>query len=191
MTLLGLGRGRLVCVAGAGHRCALVLDRCGGDSARPQPIFTGMLVADSFTVVLRVLLLLFAMLFATFTQIAGGLRRRRHDRVLRAHARRAAGHVPDDLGQPHADRVAGRRDGQRALLRAGRHAAEPAQEQRSRLEIRRFRRRHGRRDALRHQPAGRRARLGPPADDGRPAGRIAPRAGAGPPTRRWCWSSAA
>ncbi len=35
------------------------------------PIFTGTLVSDSFTVVLRGLLLLFAILFTTFTQIAG------------------------------------------------------------------------------------------------------------------------
>ena len=54
------------------------------------------------------------------------------DRVLRADARRHAGHVPDDLGQPRADRLAGRRDGQRALLRAGRHAAAPPHEQRGR-----------------------------------------------------------
>jgi NADH-quinone oxidoreductase subunit N len=36
-----------------------------------KAIFTGALVADSFTVVLRGLLLLFTILFATFTQIAG------------------------------------------------------------------------------------------------------------------------
>ena len=48
------------------------------------------------------------------------------------------------------------------------------QEQRGGAEVRRLRRRHGRRDALRHQPAGRRARLGPPADHGRPTGRAAP-----------------
>jgi len=35
------------------------------------PIFTGALVSDSFTIVLRGLLLLFAILFSTFTQIAG------------------------------------------------------------------------------------------------------------------------
>ncbi len=37
-----------------------------------QPIFTGALLADSFTVVVRGLLLLFAALWTTFTQIAGG-----------------------------------------------------------------------------------------------------------------------
>ena len=36
-----------------------------------KAIFTGVLVADSFTVVLRGLLLLFAILFTTFTQMAG------------------------------------------------------------------------------------------------------------------------
>ena len=51
---------------------------------------------------------------------------------------------------------------------------QPAQEQRGRLEIRRVRRRHGGGDALRHEPAGRRARLGPPADDDRPPGGVVP-----------------
>ncbi len=36
-----------------------------------KAIFSGMLVSDSFTAGMRVLLLLFALLFATFTQIAG------------------------------------------------------------------------------------------------------------------------
>lgn len=36
-----------------------------------QPIFTGMLVYDSFTIYLRVVLLLFAVLFAIFTRISG------------------------------------------------------------------------------------------------------------------------
>ncbi len=49
-----------------GHRA-----RSGfGGSATPA-IFTGMLLADSFTVVLRFLLLLFAILFTTFTQMTG------------------------------------------------------------------------------------------------------------------------
>jgi NADH-quinone oxidoreductase subunit N len=35
------------------------------------PIFTGMLVFDTFSVYMRGLLLLFALLFATFTQTSG------------------------------------------------------------------------------------------------------------------------
>ena len=68
---------------------------------------------------------------------------------------------------------------------------QPAQEQRGRPEIRRLRRRHGGRDALRHEPAGGRARLGPPADDDRSTGRVAPEPAASRPARRRCWSSAA
>ena len=37
----------------------------------PQPIFTGMLVLDSFGIVLRTLLMLFAVLFITFTRVSG------------------------------------------------------------------------------------------------------------------------
>ena len=39
--------------------------------AEPRSIFTGALAADSFTVVMRGLLLLFTILFTTFTQMAG------------------------------------------------------------------------------------------------------------------------
>ena len=54
-----------------------------------------------------------------------------------------------------------------------------AEKQRGRLEVRRFRRRHGRSDALRAELAVRVARLGAPAHDDRPPGRADPRA-AGP-----------
>ncbi|MGO9112036.1 MAG: NADH-quinone oxidoreductase subunit N, partial [Thermoguttaceae bacterium] len=37
----------------------------------PQPIFTGLLVLDGFGVVMRSLLMLFAMLFVTFTRVSG------------------------------------------------------------------------------------------------------------------------
>jgi NADH-quinone oxidoreductase subunit N len=42
-----------------------------GQAETSLSIFTGVLVSDSFTVVLRGLLLLFALLFTTFTQVAG------------------------------------------------------------------------------------------------------------------------
>ncbi len=41
-----------------------------GVPAVGTPIFTGTLISDSFTVVLRVVLMLFAILFVAFTQIA-------------------------------------------------------------------------------------------------------------------------
>ncbi|MEI8372715.1 MAG: NADH-quinone oxidoreductase subunit N [Planctomycetota bacterium] len=37
----------------------------------PQPIFTGLLVLDSFGIVIRSLLMLFAVLFVTFTRVSG------------------------------------------------------------------------------------------------------------------------
>ncbi len=104
----------------------------------------------------------------------GHPRSRRGPRRLLAGARRHAGHVHHGLGQPPAHGLPGRRDGQRAVLRPGRPAQGPPQEQRSRAEVRRLRRRHGRHHALRHQPAGRRARLGPLAHHGHPPGRAAP-----------------
>jgi len=39
--------------------------------AEPQPIFTGLLVFDGFSIFMRSLLLAFALLFTTFTQVAG------------------------------------------------------------------------------------------------------------------------
>ena len=104
-------------------------------------------------------------------------------------AGRDAGHVPHGLGQSPADGLPGRRNGQRAVVRPGRHAQGPPAEQRGGAEVRRLRRRRRRRHALRHQPAGRRARLGPPADDGRPPGRAARsrRTRQRSATRTWCW----
>ena len=108
---------------------------------------------------------------------ADGRRRRpgRHDRVLRADARRAGGHVPDDLGQPHVDRAAWAWRWPACRATCWPACSGNAQEQRGRPEVRRVRRRHGRRDALRHEPAGGRARLGPPADHDRSTGRVDPK----------------
>ena len=64
------------------------------------------------------------------------------------------------------------------------------QEQRGGAQVCRLRRRHRRRHALRHQPAGRRARLVPPADDGRAAGRLLLRPARSAERARWCWCSA-
>ena len=41
------------------------------DPPAPQEIFTGLLVLDSFSIVMRGLLMLFAVLFVTFTRISG------------------------------------------------------------------------------------------------------------------------
>jgi NADH-quinone oxidoreductase subunit N len=62
ITLLGLGAALCIAVPWSWF---------SEPPAAAAPIFTGTLVSDSFTIVMRVLLLLFAMLFTTFTQIAG------------------------------------------------------------------------------------------------------------------------
>ncbi len=148
------------------------------------------LVADSFTVVMRGCCCCFR---PPVHDLHANRRRSRtsarHDRVLRADARRVGGHVPDDFGQPLLHGGPGGGDGQRAVLRAGRNAAEPRQEQRGRAEIRGFRRGHGGHHALWNEPAGRRARHGPSAHHGRPPGRADPQRRTAP-TGRWCWSSA-
>ena len=145
-----------------------------------KAIFTGTLVADSFTVVLRGLLLLFAMLFTTFTQVAGVSDQDDMTEfyvlmlgaLLGMCLMISANHILIVVLGVEMASVP-------CYVLAGMQR-QPAQEQRGRPEIRRLRRRHGRRDALRHEPAGRRARLGPPADDDRPAGRVDPRAASGP-----------
>ena len=50
---------------------ALAISLAGNDLDKPSEIFTGMLVYDTFGIYMRRLLLLFALLFATFTQISG------------------------------------------------------------------------------------------------------------------------
>ena len=54
-----------------GTFAALVISLIGNDLHKPSEIFTGMLVYDTFGIYMRRLLLLFALLFATFTQISG------------------------------------------------------------------------------------------------------------------------
>ena len=56
-----------------GTAAALYLAICSWAEvpAKSEPIFTGMLVFDSFSVFMRCLLLLFALLFTTFTQVTG------------------------------------------------------------------------------------------------------------------------
>jgi NADH:ubiquinone oxidoreductase subunit 2 (subunit N) len=56
-----------------GTFAALVISIYGnnGDPDKPAEIFSGMLVYDTFGIYMRRLLLLFALVFATFTQISG------------------------------------------------------------------------------------------------------------------------
>ncbi len=95
-------------------------------------------------------------------------------RRFSAGARRHAGHVPDGLGESSADRVPGRGDGQRAVVRTGRPAQRTEAEQRGGPEICGLWRRHGRGDAVRSELAGRRAGILPHSYHGpaavRPAG---------------------
>ena len=136
-----------------------------------KAIFAGTLVADSFTAALRVLLLLFALLFTTFTQIAGA-----YDEddmteffVLMLGAlvgmclMISANHILIVMLGVEMASVP-------CYVLAGMKRNQP-KSQRGRPEICRFRRRHGGSDALRNEPAGRRARLGARADDDRSTGR--------------------
>ena len=54
-----------------GTFAALLISLTANDLEKPSEIFTGMLVYDTFSIYMRRLLLLFALLFATFTQISG------------------------------------------------------------------------------------------------------------------------
>ena len=118
-------------------------------------------------------------------------RRRRHG-VLRDDPGRDDRPVHHGLGQSRLDGLSGHRNGQRALLRAGRHPPPSPRQQRGRLEICRVRRGHRRSDAVRPQPAERRAGLGPPAHHGPAAGGVARPDGRSPITSRppscWCWA---
>jgi NADH-quinone oxidoreductase subunit N len=60
-----LGTAAALYLAIPGHGAAAEM------SVKPAPIFTGMLVYDSFSIFMRSLLLLFALLFATFTHVTG------------------------------------------------------------------------------------------------------------------------
>ena len=68
------GRGRKlnpVYVMWLGTLAAVLLSLGGNELYKPSEIFTGMLVHDTFGIYMCRLLLLFALLFATFTQISG------------------------------------------------------------------------------------------------------------------------
>ena len=80
MLLVKMFRGRgtnAVYVMWLGTFIALLISLRGNDLDKPSEIFTGMLVCDTFGIYMRRLLLLFALLFATFTQISG-IPQRRH-----------------------------------------------------------------------------------------------------------------
>ena len=155
------------------------------------PIFTGTLVSDSFTVVLRGLLLLFAILFTTFTQIAG-VADRRDDMtefyvlmlgaLLGMCLMISANHILIVMLGVEMASVP-------CYVLAGMQRNRPKSSEAA-LKYAVFGAGTAGRHALRHEPAGRRARLGPSADDDRPAGRVAPKRRRRP-IRRWCWSSAA
>ena len=121
------GDGLLRIACGRDVALALVFHGCGGDSARQSHFFRhadGRQLHGGLASPVAAVRASVHHLHAN----RRGLRRRGYDRVLRPHARRLGGHVPDDLGQSHSDRDARRRDGQRPLLRVGRHETQPAQE---------------------------------------------------------------
>ena len=102
----------------------------GGEAG--TPIFTGMLVYDKFAVYMRGLLLSFAVLFAVFTRLSGVPNRDDATDFYVLDPRGHAGHVPDGLGQPHADGLPRGRDGERpsyalaGMLRERRKSSEAA-----------------------------------------------------------------
>ena len=89
-------------------------------AARQPNCFSGLLVFDNFTIFLRLFLLGFAALIIWLTLLTGIPDREDsadfYCLLLGAHAR----HVADGVGQPPADGVHRRRDGELAELRPGR-----------------------------------------------------------------------
>ena len=153
-------------------RSSRFVTRCpAGGSARRiggvarQEIFTGMLVYDSLTVFFRMFLLAFAFWFIILVRMTGLADSEDGQDFYTLLLGRDARHVPDGVGQSPDDGLPGRRDGERAVVRAGRHPQGPPPRERSGAQVRRVRRGRRRRHALRHQPARRPVGHGPPADD--------------------------
>ncbi len=152
-----------------------------GTPARHE-FFTGMLVYDSLTLYFRALLMFFAVALILLTRISGIPDREDGPDFYTLVLGATLGMCIMASANHLLTIFLGRRDGQRAVVCFGRHAQGAAEEQRSGAEIRSLRRRDRGHHALWHQPAGRRARLLPFADDGRPFGRadsFGPRSAAG------------